>query len=512
MLRRLLAAGLGVALISLGVGASVVLPVLPAGATTFPDFGVCPPVGSDTVGCQIVIVINPDGTPTIATNPDPSSGPFDNSEDSLIGIQNNSGQPISAIPLSGTGIFGFDGDGLCSFISCTAWPHPTGYEGPGTTFTTTADTSNGAVNFTAGLPDQGSAYFSLEGVATGSSLAVDALIQATPVTASTTVGFSGQVANFTDAGCCDFGYTATVDWGDGTALDNSASISGSAPNFTVSGAHTFASTGSKSVQVTITDSDNASNQAIVNSSFAVSAACVAGQTCTETASQPGVETEHVTTHGINVSVALGTDANFGCAGTLDADQLAATLTSSGGGTTPKTVTSTIDQSQVGATPASAFHICYGGGAGFTDINGRVVPPGGVGLLPFCVNLSGPGAKHNPPPCQVSSTLQNGNVVEVFYAPAGDPHYRTTTNPPTITSISPTSGSHLGGTLVTIKGTNFTLVQRVLFGTATGLSVRVVSSTSIAVLTPAHATGTVDIRVQTGAGASVVVTADKFTYS
>jgi hypothetical protein len=240
---------------------------------------------------------------------------------------------------------------------------------------------------------------------------------------------------------------------------------------------------------------------------------VAGQTCTETASQPGVQTDHVTTNGINVSIALGTDGNFGCTGTLDADQLAATLTSSGGGTTPKIVTSTIDQSQVGGNPASAFHICYGGGAGFTDINGRVVPPGGVGLLPFCVNLSGPGPRRNPPPCQVSSTLQNGNVVQVFYAPAGDPHYRGVNDlPPTITSILPTTGSHIGGTLVTIKGTNFTLVQRVLFGTAIGLSMRVLSSTSIAVLTPAHAAGTVDIRVQTGAGSSGIVTADKFTYS
>jgi hypothetical protein len=487
-----------------------VLPASSAGATTFPDFTICPSVGLDTGGCQIVIVINPDGSPTIFTNPGPNSGPFDGQEDSLVGVQNNSGQTISAIPLTGTNIFAFDGDGLCTFITCS-WPNPTSYEGPGTSFTIT-DVSNGAVNFTGGLADQASTYFSLEGAVTGTSLVVDALIHATAVTASTTVGFSGPVAHFTDAGCCDFGYSATVDWGDGTALDNSASISGSAPNFKVSGSHTFASTGTKDVKVTITDSDNPSNQAVVDSTFTVNPACAAGQTCTATASDTGVQTDQVTTtNGGQISVSQGTDAAFACSGTSNADPLAATLTSSGGSnSTPKTVKSIIDKSLVGTTPASAFHICYGGGAGFTDINGKVVPPGGTGLLPFCLNLSGPGPRNNPPPCVVSTTLLNGNVVLVFRAPAGDPNFRIV-NPPTITSISPTSGTHLGGTLVTIKGTNFGVVQKVVFGTAAGLSVKVISASQLTVVTPPHAAGTVDIRVQTTIGVSLIVTADKFKF-
>jgi hypothetical protein len=512
MLRRLLAATLGMALIGFGVGATVVLPASSAGATTFPDFSICPSVGQDTGGCSIVIVINPDGSPTIDTNTAPNTGPFDGTEDTLVGVQNNSGQTISGLPLTGTDIFGFDGDGLCTFIPCT-WTAPTGYEGPNTSFSVT-DTSNGAVNFTGGLPDQGSAYFSLEGAVTGSSLVVDALIHATPVTASTTVGFSGPVAHFTDAGCCDFGYTATIDWGDGTPLDASATITGSAPNFTVTGKHTFASTGSKTVQVTIVDTDNNANQAVVNSSFTVSPACVAGQPCTSTASQPGVQTDQVkTTDGGNVSVSQGTDASHTCAGTSNADPLTTTLTSGGGtGSRPKVVATTLDKSLVGTKPASVFHICYSGGAGFTDLHGKVVPPGGTGLLPFCVNLSGPGPRNNPPPCLISSTLQNGSVVLVFYAPAGDPNFRgAQDSPPTITSISPTSGSHLGGTLVTIKGTNFTQVQKVLFGTTAGLSVQVISASQITVRTPAHAAGTVDIRVQTSAGASVIVTADKFKF-
>ncbi len=518
MLRKLLATGLGMALLGIGLGATVVLPASPAGATTFPDFSICPKIGLDTGGCQTVIVINPDGSPTIATNPGPNSGPFDGSEDSLIGVQNNSGQPISSLPLAGTDIFAFDGDGLCTFtadITCT-WPNPTTYEGPNTSFSIT-DASDGSVNFTGGLADQASAYFSLEGVVTSSSLVVDVPIQATPVTASTTAGFSGQVANFTDTGCCDYGYTATIDWGDGSPLDNTATITGSAPNFTVSGTHTFPPTltGPVTVQVTIVDSDNPFNQAVVNSSFTVNPSCVSGQTCTNTASDPGVQTDQVkTSNGGNVSISQGTDESLTCGGTSQADPVTTTLTSSGGtGSKPKVVTTTIDKSLVGSKPASTFHICYSGGSGFTDLHGSKVPAGGTGLLPPCVNLSGVGPRSNPPPCIISTTLVNGNVVLVFYAPATDPHYGAASDlPPTINSISPISGSHLGGTLVTIKGTNFALVQRVLFGTTAGLTVKTLSATQITVVTPPHAAGTVDIRVQTGAGASGIVTADKFTFT
>lgn len=85
------------------------------------------------------------------------------------------------------------------------------------------------------------------------------------------------------------------------------------------------------------------------------------------------------------------------------------------------------------------------------------------------------------------------------------------NLPTITSVSPTSGSHLGGKTVTITGTNFTLVTSVKFGTATG-TFTVNSRTKITVKTPAHAKGTVDIRVRTKYGISKITTHDKYKFT
>lgn len=70
--------------------------------------------------------------------------------------------PITSLKLtSGTDIFGFDGDGLCTYITCT-WPNPYGYEGPGVSFNIISSTS-GIVNFNPPIAaNGGTAYFSLE--------------------------------------------------------------------------------------------------------------------------------------------------------------------------------------------------------------------------------------------------------------------------------------------------------------------------------------------------------------
>lgn len=82
--------------------------------------------------------------------------------------------------------------------------------------------------------------------------------------------------------------------------------------------------------------------------------------------------------------------------------------------------------------------------------------------------------------------------------------------PTVTSVSPASGSASGGTAVTITGTNFTGASAVTFGgvAATGFTVN--SATQITATAPAG-TGTVDIRVTTGGGTSATSAADQFTY-
>ena len=69
-------------------------------------------------------------------------------------------------------------------------------------------------------------------------------------------------------------------------------------------------------------------------------------------------------------------------------------------------------------------------------------------------------------------------------------------PPTVTAISPTSGSTGGGTPVTLTGTNFIGTTNVTIGGVAATSIVEVSETSITAITPAGSAGT----------ASVVVTA------
>src|SRR5712691_6779785 len=125
-----------------------------------PPFSQCPRIGFNTA-CAILIVFDQDGSLRVAT--DPSQGPFDGIEDTLIGVQSNSKKTIYSIRLRSpdTPLFAFDGDGLCTFLPpCFG---PTGYEGPGVTFSDFSSALSGTVNFTTGIPPNGKAYFALEG-------------------------------------------------------------------------------------------------------------------------------------------------------------------------------------------------------------------------------------------------------------------------------------------------------------------------------------------------------------
>ena len=73
-------------------------------------------------------------------------------------------------------------------------------------------------------------------------------------------------------------------------------------------------------------------------------------------------------------------------------------------------------------------------------------------------------------------------------------YTYSASAPTVTAISPTSGSTSGGTSVTITGTGFSSGATVSLGGTAATNVTVVSSTSITATTPAHAAGTVDVVV------------------
>lgn len=147
------------ALMSLGLG----LGTQAANAT--PMFTQCPSIGASP-GCSILFTFGSGGS--ISTQIDPNVGPYDGIEDTLVGVQNNSGGVINSLvlsnPTASPPIFGFDGDGLQTYINPYPNYGPTGYEGPNTSFSSiNAAQTMGTVNFTGGLADGASAYFSLEG-------------------------------------------------------------------------------------------------------------------------------------------------------------------------------------------------------------------------------------------------------------------------------------------------------------------------------------------------------------
>ncbi len=110
--------------------------------------------------------------------------PYDGSDDNLVGIINNSGSTITSLSFTGSGfgggLFAFDNDGLQTFVAGAGGaPDTTGYggkvsstanfdlTGPNDFFTnihtTTVLNDSGTVVFGAnGIPNGGSAYFSLE--------------------------------------------------------------------------------------------------------------------------------------------------------------------------------------------------------------------------------------------------------------------------------------------------------------------------------------------------------------
>ena len=137
-----------------------------------PPFDEAPGLGYDT-SAQILLIIEPDGS--LGMNVDTSQGPFDGNDDTLYGIVNLSTNTVYFIHLqssatfsvnNGSGLFAFDGDGLCSGWSPqpAGCPFgPTGYEGPNTSYSSiSVDQSSGNVNFPAGLAPGDATYFSLE--------------------------------------------------------------------------------------------------------------------------------------------------------------------------------------------------------------------------------------------------------------------------------------------------------------------------------------------------------------
>lgn len=140
----------------------------------------CPNINGVTT-CNVVITAGPGGSFSTTV---PNANTYDGSDDNLVGIINNSGHTITSLSFAGSGngggLFAFDFDGLQSYVAGDGGaPDGTGYGGKVSTttgfdltgsndfftniHTTSVFDDSGTVVFGAnGIPDGGSAYFSLE--------------------------------------------------------------------------------------------------------------------------------------------------------------------------------------------------------------------------------------------------------------------------------------------------------------------------------------------------------------
>src|SRR5262249_4744677 len=161
--------------------------------------------------------------------------------------------------------------------------------------------------------------------------------------------------------------------------------------------------------------------------------------------------------------------------------------STAGGTTV-TITGTNFTGATGVTfgmlPARGFTVNSA-----TQISATAPPQGALTLDVFVTTFSG------------NSALGNA-----------DRYTYTLATAPAVTSLSPTSGSTAGGTVVTITGTNFTGASSVTFGTVLAASFTVNSATQITATPPPEAAGVVPVIVTTPRGTSAAVAASQFTFT
>jgi hypothetical protein len=148
------------------------------------------------------------------------------------------------------------------------------------------------------------------------------------------------------------------------------------------------------------------------------------------------------------------------------------------------------------------------GAGFTGVD--TVTFGGVAgtdLTPVDEDtLTVISPPHAPGDVQVIVTTNTFASEESDAA-----EFTYTANDPAVTSLEPDSGPTAGGTVVMITGTDFTGATAVTFDVTGSPDFEVIDDTTIRAVAPAHAAGTVFVRVVTPAGTSEDVDAAEFTY-
>jgi hypothetical protein len=146
------------------------------------------------------------------------------------------------------------------------------------------------------------------------------------------------------------------------------------------------------------------------------------------------------------------------------------------------------------------------GTGFTNAS---VTIGGTAVTPTILSDTSMTVVSPPHAAGVSDVLV---TMLLGTSPNGAADNFTFVGPPTVTGVSPASGTARGGTTVTLTGSGFGYaVSGVSFGGTAGTSLAVGSDTSLTIVSPVHLVGPVDVRVTTAFGTSAVVAGDVYTY-
>ncbi len=150
-------------------------------------------------------------------------------------------------------------------------------------------------------------------------------------------------------------------------------------------------------------------------------------------------------------------------------------------------------------PAGGYTNVTVTGTGFTGT--VAVRFGGVDAVSFVVN-SNTSITAQTPPGSLGATV-SVEVIDVEGSDTLPSAFTYTTNPaPSISSVSPPSGTKDGGTVVVISGASVLGVTSVTFDGIAGTDLELAGPTELTVTTPAHALGAVDV-VAFGNGSSSI---------
>ena len=364
-----------------------------------------------------------------------------------------------------------------------------------------------------------------------STFSFDTEIVDTVPTGGVVSGTAGMPLNATVATITDpntsattSAYSATINWGDGNST--AGAIAGGSGSFTVTGNHTYATSGTYPITVSITSVGTSQGSATVTDSATIEppAPTVTGINPT---SGPTAGGTRVTITGTNLAGA--TAVKFGTTSATITADTATSITATAPAGTAGTVDVTVTTAGGTSATGTADRYTYVARPTVTGLNPTTGPAtGGTTVTITGTNLTGATAIKFGATNATNFTVNSATSITAI-APAGatgtiDVTVTTTggtsatgagdkytyVGGPTVTSISPSAGPSSGGTAVTINGTLLSSPSAVKFGGTPATTVTPISATKITAVAP-PGTGTVDVTVVTIGGTSGAGAADQYTY-